>query len=45
MSKDILNNIDGYLYNDCQALVRENETFGNNVYKYLKTGFNFSSYL
>jgi hypothetical protein len=32
--KDLLGNIDGYLYNDIKSMITANELFGNNILIY-----------
>lgn len=43
--KDLLGNIDGYLYNDVKSMITANELFGNNILIYLPESFNMSTYL
>lgn len=43
--KDLLENIDGYLYNDIKSMITANELFGNNILVYLSESFNISTYL
>jgi hypothetical protein len=43
--KDLLGNIDGYLYNDIKSMITANELFGNNILIYLPESFNMSTYL
>jgi hypothetical protein len=43
--KDLLGNIDGYLYNDVKSMITANELFGNNILVYLPESFNMSTYL
>lgn len=43
--KDLLGNIDGYLFNDVKSTITANELFGNNILLYLPESFNMSTYL
>ena len=43
--KNLLKNIDGYLYNDIQSLITSNDAFGNNVLVNLSESFNIVGYL
>jgi hypothetical protein len=43
--KNLLGNIDGYLYNDVKSMITANELFGNNILLYLPESFNISTYL
>jgi hypothetical protein len=43
--KNILSNIDGYLYCDVKSMIMANDTFGKNNLLYLEESFNMCSYL
>ena len=43
--KDLLLNIDGYLYNDIKRLILSNENFGKNILINLENAFHLSTYL
>ena len=43
--KDLLSNIDGYLYNEIKRLILANENFGKNILINLENAFHLSTYL